>query len=82
MFVVNGNATKHDVRKAVEELYGVKVDSVNIMLFVLAFENDGNDATIPFFIAESRVPPCRAGYHFDAADRQDFRGDAATALSL
>ena len=31
VFVVNGNATKHDVRKAVEELNVVKVDSVNIM---------------------------------------------------
>ena len=31
VFVVRGNATKQDVRKAVEELYGVKVDSVNNM---------------------------------------------------
>ena len=31
VFIVRGNATKQDVRKAVEELYGVKVDSVNIL---------------------------------------------------
>ena len=31
VFVVRNNATKQEVKKAVEELYGVKVDSVNIM---------------------------------------------------
>lgn len=31
VFVVRETATKQDVKKAVEELYGVKVDSVNIM---------------------------------------------------
>jgi ribosomal protein uL23 len=31
VFVVKGTATKQDVKKAVEELYGVKVDSVNMM---------------------------------------------------
>lgn len=31
VFIINRNACKADVRKAVETLYGVKVDSVNIM---------------------------------------------------
>jgi len=31
VFVVRNNATRQEVKKAVEELYGVKVDSVNIM---------------------------------------------------
>lgn len=31
VFVVGGNATKSDVKKAVENLYGVKVDKVNIV---------------------------------------------------
>ena len=32
VFVVDKTATKHDIKKAVEELYGVKVESVNTMI--------------------------------------------------
>ncbi len=32
VFVVDKSATKHDIKKAVEELYGVKVASVNTMI--------------------------------------------------
>ena len=31
VFVVEKSATKHDIKKAVEELYGVKVAAVNTM---------------------------------------------------
>ena len=32
VFVVDKSATKHDIKKAVEELYGVKVATVNTMI--------------------------------------------------
>ena len=32
VFVVDKDATKHDIKKAVEELYGVKVATVNTMI--------------------------------------------------
>jgi large subunit ribosomal protein L23 len=32
VFVVDKSATKHDIKKAVEELYGVKVAAVNTMI--------------------------------------------------
>ncbi len=32
VFVVEKSATKHDIKKAVEELYGVKVATVNTMI--------------------------------------------------
>ncbi len=31
-FIVNNNATKQDVKKAVESLYSVKVKKINIMI--------------------------------------------------
>ena len=32
VFIVEKKATKHDIKKAVEELYGVKVAAVNTMI--------------------------------------------------
>jgi len=32
VFIVDKSATKHDIKKAVEELYGVKVATVNTMI--------------------------------------------------
>jgi large subunit ribosomal protein L23 len=32
VFIVEKKATKHDIKKAVEELYGIKVAAVNTML--------------------------------------------------
>jgi large subunit ribosomal protein L23 len=32
VFVVDKDATKHDIKKAVEELYGVKVATVNTLI--------------------------------------------------
>jgi large subunit ribosomal protein L23 len=32
VFIVDKSATKHDIKKAVEELYGVKVAAVNTMI--------------------------------------------------
>jgi len=32
VFVVDKSATKHDIKKAVEELYGVKVATVNTLI--------------------------------------------------
>jgi len=31
-FIVNRNATKHDVKRAVEKLYNVKVEKVNTVI--------------------------------------------------
>ena len=35
VFVVDKSATKHDIKKAVEELYGVKVATVNTMISMM-----------------------------------------------
>jgi len=32
VFIVNRKATKHDIKRAVEELYQVKVDDVNTLI--------------------------------------------------